>query len=77
MLLQTPDDVARELHRQPGVEFDLKPGQGPTIRIYASATGTISIWKPTASRPLTGLVNLTEVELGQGPYLVQRVHDTA
>lgn len=74
MLLQTPDDVARELHRQPGVEFDLKPGQGPTIRIYASATGTISIWKPTASRPLTGLIRLSAIELGSGPYYLKRLN---
>ncbi|AWR86801.1 MULTISPECIES: hypothetical protein [Meiothermus] len=77
MVLQTPRDVARELRRNPGQEYELRPARGPLLRVYARHSGTITIWKPNWPRPLTGLVNLTEVELGQGPYLVQRVHDTA
>jgi hypothetical protein len=29
MLLQSPDDVARELRRNPGKEYDLRPAQAP------------------------------------------------
>lgn len=77
MLLQSPDDVARELRRNPGQEYELRPARGPLLRVYARHSGTITIWKPNWPRPLTGLVNLTEVELGQGPYLVQRVPEVA
>ncbi|KIQ53784.1 hypothetical protein SY28_12020 [Meiothermus taiwanensis] len=69
--------MARELRRNPGQEYELRPARGPLLRVCARHSGTITVWKPNWPRPLTGLVNLTEVELGQGPYLVQRVHDTA
>lgn len=77
MVLQTPRDVVREIARHPGQEYDVKPAQGPTVRVYAARSGLLVVWKPGASRALTGLVNLTEIELGQGPYLVQRVPEVA
>jgi len=71
MLLQSPEDVARELRRNPGKEYDLRPAQGPLLRVYARHSGTITVWKPNWPRPLTGLVRLSEVELGLGPYALE------
>ncbi|GIW33755.1 hypothetical protein [Meiothermus sp.] len=69
MLLQTPDDVARELRRNPGREFDLtRPGCHAPIRIYARQSGLITMWAPEQSRPIHGIVKLTAFELGEGPY---------
>jgi len=71
MLLQSPEDVARELRRNPGREYDLRPAQGPLLRVYARHSGIFTIWKPNQPRPLTGLVRLSEVELGPGPYALE------
>ena len=69
MLLQTPDDVARELRRNPGREYDLRrPGSNSPVRLYASASGLITVWMPGQSRPMHGIVKLTTFDLGQGPY---------
>lgn len=69
MLLQTPDDVARELRCNPGREYDLRrPGSNSTVRLHCTASGSISIWFPNHSRPFVGFVRLTTTELGEGPY---------
>ncbi len=72
MILQTPSDVARELLRNPLTEYDLKPSQGPTVRLYATSSGSFVVWPAPSPRPATGLVNLTELELGKGPYLLKK-----
>jgi len=77
MLLQTPEDVARELRRNPGREYDLRPAQGPLLRVYARHSGTITIWNPNWPRPLTGLVRLSEVVLGPGPYALEGLKEEA
>ena len=79
MLLQSPEDVARELRRNPGKEYDLRPAHGPLLRVYArhSGSGTITVWKPNWPRPLTGLVRLSEIELGPGPYALEGLKEEA
>jgi|UniRef100_A0A7C3HS08 hypothetical protein len=77
MVLQTPRDVVRELKSNPGQEYDIRPARGYPTRAYALKSGSLVIWKFDAWRAQTGFVELTEVELGQGPYLVQRVPEVA
>ncbi len=68
MILQTASDVARELFRNPGREYALKR-LGTEYRIYATHQQTITIWQPSMSRPIHGLVKLSEFDLGgSGPY---------
>jgi hypothetical protein len=68
-ILQTPEDVVRELRRNPNVEYDLwKPNEWAPIRLYARPNGLITVWFPKSSRPIHGVVKLTTFDLGDGPY---------
>ncbi|MCX7602164.1 MAG: hypothetical protein N2Z75_09545 [Meiothermus sp.] len=67
-ILQTPEDVIRVLRRNPGREYDLyRPGRKPPIRIYARPSGTIVLWQPHQSRPIS-VVYFTTYDIGEGPY---------
>lgn len=76
MILQTAADVQRELLRNPGREYDLKC-KGHSIRVYSTPQQTITLWALAMSRPIQGLVKLTEFDLGYGPYELVRVPEVA
>jgi hypothetical protein len=68
MILQTASDVARELLRNVGREYDLKRA-GAVYRIYATPQHTITLWHSAMPRPIHGLIQLSEFDLGgPGPY---------
>ncbi|MCS7069324.1 MAG: hypothetical protein NZN28_11945 [Meiothermus sp.] len=74
-VLQTPEDVARAVRKHPRMEFDLRNTRKETVRLYAQPSGSLVVWRPHHTRPMLGLINLSEVELGPGPYELEVAHD--
>ncbi len=73
IVLQTPQDVARAVRKHLRMEFDLRNTRSETIRLYAQPSGSLVVWRPNHTRPLTGFMNLSEIELGPGPYELEIV----